>query len=333
MGDYNRFNDEPLDDEISLVGGIEAHSELGEDLYLAGKSMYELGQYVKARPNLEGALKYGKTEAAYYLGELYYSGLGTERDYARAYGYYQRAQNIGIADVYYKLGRMSLDGNGTAEDYAKAKEYLLKAIEMDSVMALTDLGWLYERENNYDEAVRYYKLAAEKGRTVAMYNLGNLYWFGRGVEENEAEAFRYYSMAESDESIERLYRLGWMYKNGRGTEINYAKAHEYLHRALATESDNEQYQSYALNCLGILCENGQGCTKNMKKAAALYIAGAMLGNEAAMYNLALLYESGDDDVEQNLYIAYMMYKEAADLGDKDAKRKLADGKWDEYKLN
>ena len=334
MGDYDRF--EPLDDEISLISGAadlsSEYSELAEEWYLLGKGMYELGNYAKARPNLEKALKYGNKEAAYYLGELYYSGLGTERDCARAYEYYTSALNTGIADVNYKLGRMSLDGEGTAADYAEAKRYLEKAFELGIAEACHELGRLYEQEEDYKKAAEWYKSGIARGDKLSMCGLGAIYFCGRGVNKNYVEALRYYSMAKGVETTERLYRLGWMCRYGKGMKRNDAKAHEYYSRAAAPTQNDDEYKEMALNELGSMHQYGLGCEQNLGKAITYYMAAALLGNAGAYCRLGGCYEYDSNEVKANKHLAYFMYQKAADLGDAEARRELADGKWDEYKL-
>ena len=42
---------------------------------------------------------------------------------------------------------------------------------------------------------RYYKLAAEQNSAPAQNNLGNLYFYGNGVEKDVNEAFKYYKIS------------------------------------------------------------------------------------------------------------------------------------------
>jgi hypothetical protein len=66
---------------------------------------------------------------------------------------------------------------------------------------MNNLGEMYEYgngigvEQNYSEAIKYYKMAIEKGEERAMYNLGYMYENGKGVERNYEEAIKYYELA------------------------------------------------------------------------------------------------------------------------------------------
>ena len=48
---------------------------------------------------------------------------------------------------------------------------------------------------DYTEAMKWYRLAAEQGNAVGQYNLGLMYRKGEGVPQDDAEAVKWYSLA------------------------------------------------------------------------------------------------------------------------------------------
>jgi len=48
---------------------------------------------------------------------------------------------------------------------------------------------------DYAEAVRWYRKAADQGYAIAQYDLGNMYDQGKGVPQNYGEARRWYRKA------------------------------------------------------------------------------------------------------------------------------------------
>jgi TPR repeat protein len=48
---------------------------------------------------------------------------------------------------------------------------------------------------NYAEAVKWFRLAADQGNLDAQLNLGRKYTFGVGVPQNHAEAFKWFRLA------------------------------------------------------------------------------------------------------------------------------------------
>ena len=61
-----------------------------------------------------------------------------------------------------------------------------------SIEAAAILSNWYDREQNYQEAFKWYKRAAENGDYIAQYNIAGMYMNSRGVEENFFEAFKWY---------------------------------------------------------------------------------------------------------------------------------------------
>ncbi|HCP19163.1 MAG: hypothetical protein CBC12_13505 [Candidatus Puniceispirillum sp. TMED52] len=50
-------------------------------------------------------------------------------------------------------------------------------------------------EQDYDEAVKWYRMAAKQGHTVAQFNLGWMYDFCEGIEQDYKQAFYWYCNA------------------------------------------------------------------------------------------------------------------------------------------
>ena len=56
---------------------------------------------------------------------------------------------------------------------------------------------------NYPEAVKWYRLAVELDYAEAEYNLGSMYQKGLGVPQSDAEAVRLYRMAAASTTLRR----------------------------------------------------------------------------------------------------------------------------------
>ncbi|MBR0075085.1 MAG: sel1 repeat family protein, partial [Synergistaceae bacterium] len=50
-------------------------------------------------------------------------------------------------------------------------------------------------EQNFQEAVKWYHKAAERGYALAQYNLGEMYVYGKGVEQNITQAKKWFTLA------------------------------------------------------------------------------------------------------------------------------------------
>ena len=66
-------------------------------------------------------------------------------------------------------------------------------------VAQNSLGTAYDTgdgiEQDYTEAVKWYRKAGEQGYAMAQYNLGAMYGFGLGVEQDHTEAVEWYRKA------------------------------------------------------------------------------------------------------------------------------------------
>ena len=87
---------------------------------------------------------------------------------------------------------------------------------------------------DYAEAVKWYRLAADQGKASAQYNLGVMYERGQGVPHDYAEAVKWYRLAAEQGDDDAQSNLGIMYKYGDGVLKDNVMAHMWLNIA----SDN-----------------------------------------------------------------------------------------------
>jgi len=82
--------------------------------------------------------------------------------------------------------------------YAKKLSMLSRA-ELGDAFAQHDLAVMYEEgkgvAQDYEEAVKWYRLAAEQGNEKAQANLGGMYGNGNGVIQNDVMAYKWFSLA------------------------------------------------------------------------------------------------------------------------------------------
>ena len=153
---------------------------------------------------------------------------------------------------------------------------------------------LIYKKKEYEAAITALEELAEKGNVLAIFELGNMHHFGRGIDVDETAAFGYYQKAlEGFGSIGGkyegycAYRMGKQYLYGQGTEIDEQKAADCF--ITAAEEGNQ----YAMYLLGTLYLEGRGVEKDAKAAVRYFEAAADLGNAYAQYKLGTLYEQGE----------------------------------------
>lgn len=119
-------------------------------------------------------------------------------------------------------------------------ELIKKIAEQGNSTAQLCLGYMYRDgegvEQDYEEAVKWYRKSAEQGNAIGQVGLGDLYENGHGVEQNPEEAFKWFRKSAEQGNSAGQCRLGLMYKRGDGVEQDYEKAVK-LFRKSAEQGD------------------------------------------------------------------------------------------------
>ena len=233
----------------------------------------------------------------------------------------------GDAEAQFQLGRCFYYGNGASQNYAQALKWLRKAAEQDHPVAVYFLGLAYEngREvaKNKTTADSYYIKAHKLASPLA----------------NSGNASAQYTMG-----LLREYGLGGVEKNLAAAAIWYLKAAEqgyapaqndigYCYQYGQGVTQNyaeaikwylkaaEQGNSAAQSQIGYCYENGQGVTQNYAEAIKWYLKAAEQGNSAAQSNIGYCYENGHG-VKKNYAEAIKWYRKAAKQGNSIAQGNL-----------
>ena len=171
-----------------------------------------------------------------------------------------------------------------------------------------------EEYRHYEEALRYYRMAAEAGNNGGIASIATLYLHGMGVKKDYKKAMELYQKAADNGHAWGMTGLGEMYEGHYyGIKKDYNKSFELYKSGVKCNGHNSEAM-YKLGCMYWL---GYGVTKNAKKAIELFKLAANKGNVDAMMHLGGAYEDGIH-VKKNLKQAKEWYKKAADRGDPDA---------------
>ncbi len=137
----------------------------GEAYYYMGKIYHEcedldMRNYPAAMDMYMNGLLCGFHLGESEIGDMYYSGLGVEKDYDKALEYYLKSNARGLSDANYMLANCYFYGHGTALDHKKAFE-------------------LYKSLVNHDYLFSYDSVPVDPA-----YMLGLCYEYGFGCEKN-----------------------------------------------------------------------------------------------------------------------------------------------------
>jgi TPR repeat protein len=140
--------------------------------------------------------KAGDVHSQFRLGRLYRYGIEGTKDLGQAYKWFKTAAAMGHSGAQYELGKMFARGTGVGQSYHRAVEW--------------------------------YGLAARAGRhRSAEFALGELYFFGRGVERDLVDAHRWLlKAADRNHPLAQFY-LGEIYEKGWGVQADLIEAYKW----------------------------------------------------------------------------------------------------------
>ena len=94
-------------------------------------------------------------------------------------------------------------------------------------------------KNDYQSALEWYKKTAEHGDCSSLKKIGYMYFEGEDVEQNYSEAFKYFKMAADLEYSFAIGEVAECYVKGYGVAADEEKALEYYRKFFAYHDDCE----------------------------------------------------------------------------------------------
>jgi len=223
----------------------------------------------------------------------------------RGYKYLHEKEHQPFIKSYcsYRAGKQYLYGIGTEKNYEKAYQLLLKS---DSCYAQYLLGVMYQRglevECNGSIAFDYFNKSADGGNIYGIYEVARHYDYGIGCRKDSEKADDYYRkaythfvrMIKESEDDNILYRLGMMTYTGKGCEKNIKQSIAYLEKSAALDNLNAKMLLARIYLDENDYENIPHAIEWLEKA----------DNEQAHYLLGKEYHQGlhvDNDLEKAIY--------------------------------
>ncbi|KAJ3044950.1 Leucine-rich repeat serine/threonine-protein kinase 2 [Rhizophlyctis rosea] len=196
-------------------------------------------------------------------------------------------------------------------------EDLEKAAEAGDMQAQYQLAVTFDptqgtdHRRNAKTATHWYTLAAKQGHTLAQYNSGLAYKYGRGVEEDEDRMIEWFDKASRSANPDAQFELGLYYQS----EDNTPTAAEWFQEAA------EQGHMEAQAALGYCYKEGVGVEEDGEEAVKWYRKAAEQGHVGAMVEMGKFYEEGEW-VERSRKEAMDWFGAAAKEGSTEAVERL-----------
>lgn len=294
--------------------------------------------------NLELSVKYfqlaadnGILAAINKMGELYLFGEVIPANLTKAISCFTAASEQGYGKASYWLGRLHTDGIGQLEkDTQKAMNYYRKAIEQGYEEArewmeqlqknlvdetITDIEIpqdksdeeLYKDAKNalekaqFKTAYAYFSYLTQRNHAESFNELGDMYFYGRGMAINQAKALELYKKAAALDSVYGFFNVGFLYWNGPEEIQDPEQALQYLKKAV------QMGYTYALSFIGDIYRTGPEELIDYAEAKRYYQKGVDVNEINAIKGMALLYLLGQGVTQNNAMGAFYL-KKAADKG-------------------
>ena len=85
---------------------------------------------------------------------------------------------------------------------------------------------------------------AEQGNANTQFNLGNMYYEGKGVKQDYAEAVKWYRKAAEQGNANAQFYLGVNYYKGQGVKRNLSEAKEWFRKACINGRITESCENF-----------------------------------------------------------------------------------------
>ena len=316
--------------------------EISQFAQYALGEMYRKGDGVER--NINEAIKWYKLAAdndnylaQYELGIIYRDGDGVSKNLDEAKKWLKKAEYNGSEKAKQALYQIENSRNlkENSENPSNQLKYYIAKTEnnplspaLQEIMTKAAQGDVYSQsqlanmylkgngiERNIDEAIKWYKSAANNGDSGSQFMLGLIYTGYGGVKANKQESLKWYSMAANNGYYQAQQKLGDIYRTGDGVKRDIIETIKW-YKLAADQGD--QFSQYRL---GEMYRKGDGVERNIDEAIKWYKMASDKGHFSAQYELGIIYLDGDG-VTKNLDEARKWLKKAEYNGSKKAKEAL-----------
>ena len=261
---------------FGVIGMLAYSQGKPQRLMRQAEELYEKRDFAASTECLRQAAELGNPWAQVNYGERLRDGIGTERNLTEAAAWFRKAADQDNSYALYLLGNCYANGEGVDRDQEAAGEYYRKAAERGDPWAQVRYGerlknGVFGVEKNVDEAVQWFRKAADQDCYEGFCQLGNCYENGEGVEKDSGKAKEYYRKAAA--SLRPWAERGnpWAQVNygewlmpGFGVEKNTAEGVQWFRKSAETNNARAMY------CLGICYEKGEGVERDLNEAEAWF---------------------------------------------------------------
>ena len=223
----------------------------------------------------------------------------------------------GDPSAQFELGLRFSQGRGVEQNFKQALSWFRPAAESGHVSAQVALGGFYAEgrgvEYDWKQAMYWSSKAADAGEPMGMYFVGWLYMVGESGNGDAGQMMTWLKKAALAGQLEAQRLLGTLYFSGHtGVSVNLEESAKWL--VMGARQDD----AACLHFLGAAYARGALGAQNWKIAASLWTAAAEQGYAPSQFELgsALCREDAEDG--PNYALAYVWFRLAGMQGEPKA---------------
>jgi len=141
----------------------------------------------------------------------------------------------GDALAQFVIGDRLLKGTNVTKNEGEAVRWFKLAAEKELAEAQSHLGYCYQNGlgvlESPQEAIMWHRLAALQNFPCAQFNLGLCYDMGYGVPQDKTEAVKWYHLAAVQGDVHAQQNLGYCYATGEGVALNKSESLKWYKEA------------------------------------------------------------------------------------------------------
>ncbi|KAI8878099.1 HCP-like protein [Backusella circina FSU 941] len=195
------------------------------------------------------------------------------------------------------------------EDGIAVDSTIIKKANNGNCSALFTIGYEYHNtRKEYDKAMAWHLLSAEKNYYLAQNNIGRLYSDGLGVPIDYDIAMGWFLKAAKQKNETAFKNIGLSFEKGEG---KYDKPENYFKRIAWYHLAAAKNHPEAFNDIGSMYHNGEGVSLDYGLSIDWFLEAAKKNEKTSCSNIGLMFERGQG-IAVNKMMALEWYHKAAE---------------------
>ncbi|KDN95655.1 hypothetical protein EI16_04975 [Hydrogenovibrio marinus] len=251
----------PKDNEKALFLLTKAANQKDSLASLELTSMYLNGDGVPkdtekafkyAKISAEQGVKDGYPNGMYNYGYFLFNGLGTKRDYKKAFNAFKKASDMGHSKAPFYVGLILEKGLAGGKKPKEAFAWYMKGAERGYYRSQNRVGQAYEAgdlvKRDFNLAVKWFTKASENGCKVAQFRLARLYVLNNSESIQKKGVSMLFKLAQENNNGAQYY-LGFSYRNARGVPKSNERALFWFRKTVNNHGGYEKYASSEIEAI------------------------------------------------------------------------------------